>query len=158
MLHLKKKTPSIETSSDWIQSRAGHHARVAEGAGYDYGKLVAVTLPPDSNRETFTDALLELGLNFEQSENTAHLHEKFLAVEVNKRSGEVMRKILTALDGTAAAVALKRVLSGDTTPLRESAKVVGVSHVAIFKQEKTIRKRLGLTESLYSERNDILQK
>lgn len=58
---------------------------------------------------------------------------------------EFLRRVIAKLEGTAAGVALARTISGDATPLRESAKAAGVSHVAVFLQEKTVRKRLGLT-------------
>jgi hypothetical protein len=59
------------------------------------------------------------------------------------RAGEALRHTLSKMPArSAAAAALRRVLLGDGEPLRECAKRCRVSHVAIHKQEKRIRKSL----------------
>lgn len=63
----------------------------------------------------------------------------------DERGADCIKRMAARLEGTAAAEALRRVITDNTEPLRDAAARVGVSHVAIFKQEKTIRKRLGLT-------------
>lgn len=68
------------------------------------------------------------------------------------RAADALRVIVARLEDTAAGLALRRALSGDKTPLRDAAEKAGVSHVAVWKQERTIAKRIGgLTSSPIGE-------
>lgn len=59
------------------------------------------------------------------------------------RMVEYLRRILNDLEGTAAGVALRRaILGSEGEGLRVAAKDLGISHVALWKREKAIRKRL----------------
>lgn len=63
--------------------------------------------------------------------------------QVNRRAGEAIRRIGLRLEGSAAAVALRRVLAGtEGESLREAAVGAGCSHVAIWKLERKIKRRL----------------
>jgi hypothetical protein len=61
-------------------------------------------------------------------------------------AGEALRRLLKKIPAnTASAVALRRVLSGDREETtREAGKRCGVSHVAVLKAEKRLRKWTGL--------------
>lgn len=69
--------------------------------------------------------------------------ERAIDVEATRRAAEAVRRIALRLEGSAAAVALRRVLAGtEGESLREAAMGAGCSHVAIWKLERKIKRRL----------------
>lgn len=88
-----------------------------------------------------------LGVNFADAlmPKAVALVEEALDRAGDERGAECLKRIEELLNGTSAAEALRRVMTNNSEPLRDAAARVGVSHVAIYLQEKTIRKRLGLT-------------
>ena len=62
-----------------------------------------------------------------------------------RRAGEALHRLSLRLpSNTVAGIALARVIRGAEEPVRESAKRCKVSHVAILRAEKRIRKHLRL--------------
>lgn len=103
--------------------------------------------PPISLAEGLVERLIELGTVFAPGSGQKVLEavESALDRAGDARGAEALAHIAGKLDGTAAGTALRRVLMGDRTPLRAAADKTGFSYVALWKQEKTIRKHLGLT-------------
>lgn len=115
----------------------------------DHGQPVPVCWPHEA--ELTPEARIALAAQDAGCRDTASLLSAIrppIDEIADARAMEFMRRTIAKLGDTAAAIALRRVVLGDTTPLREAAKAAGVSHVAIHKQEKIIRKRLGLTNPL----------
>jgi hypothetical protein len=91
-------------------------------------------------------ALEEIGVKFSDVPKAVALIERAFESAGDQRGADCLARMAARLEGTASAEALKRVISGDDAdPLRDAAERAGCSHVAIFKQEATIRKKLGLT-------------
>ena len=102
-------------------------------------------MPADSPEQSLIYTLLELGCTIPDAPKAFEAIQRAFDEAGTRRAAESIRRMVAMLDDTAAGMALRRVISGDSTPLREAAKAAGVSHVAVFKQEKLIRKKLGLT-------------
>ena len=64
----------------------------------------------------------------------------------DERAGAALAHMAGRLENTAAGEALRRVICGNVESSREAARRVGCSHVAICKQEKLARRKLGLTK------------
>jgi hypothetical protein len=87
----------------------------------------------------------ETGTKFRDVPKVVSLIERAFEAAGDQRGGDCLKRMAQQLEGTAAGEALRRVITGSTETLRDAAARAGCSHIAIFKQEKTIRKRLGLT-------------
>lgn len=91
------------------------------------------------------DALIEAGAAPDLVERAAGPLAEIVEDASHAEAAGVLRAVLWKLDGTAGGVALRRVLIGSDASLREDAKAAGTSHVALWKAEKRVRGRLGLT-------------
>jgi hypothetical protein len=110
---------------------------------------VAAPSPDLSPELALIRALEDTGATFPDPPAAVALIEQAFEAAGDQRGADCLARMAARLGGTSSGEALCRVISGDTEPLRDTAARVGVSHVALFKQEKTIRKRLGLTASPY---------
>jgi len=109
----------------------------------DAGNPVPVYAPPEPPAEVqLLEDLLDVGVIIPDPSATLAIIGEALDQAGDQRAAEALARMAARLDGTAAGVALRRVIVGDDEPLREAAERTGTSHVAIFKQEKRIRQRL----------------
>jgi hypothetical protein len=101
----------------------------------------AAPSPVMSLEDRLADILADYGLDvppraIERLEEACYAESVALAVEFT-------HELANRLEGTAGAMALKRVLQGDyAPPARTLAARVGCSHTAIIKSERKIRQRL----------------
>ena len=89
--------------------------------------------------------LEETGAVFPDVPKAVEIIEQAFEAAGNERGADCVRRMVEMLKGTSAGEALQCVLTKSQS-LREAADAAGVSHVAIFHQTNTIRKRLGLQE------------
>ena len=94
--------------------------------------------------ETVEDALIEAGVPLINVAASAERLDALVQCLAIKRAAEYVRHLIRSLPGSAAAVALERVVLGDKEPARESAERVGVSHTAVLKQTAKLTSKLAL--------------
>lgn len=106
------------------------------------GKLVVVN-DDTGPAERVVEILRGAGVEAEALIETAEALQEALADFVLEERVRAWGEILAALEGTAAGVALRRVLTGGPWRSgREASRVAGVSHTALRKMETRIAKRL----------------
>lgn len=94
--------------------------------------------------ESVLDTLIGCAVPISAAHIAAESIEGLIDQEARRRAGEAFRLIASKLEGSAAAVALRRVLLGDDSQSqREAAAEAGCSRAAIVKQEAKIRQRIG---------------
>lgn len=101
---------------------------------------------PKNEHEEIEEMLYQCGL---PANSTAVMAiDKAIDERALRRAGEAIRQFALKLPkNCAASIAMRRVLIGDGgESLRDEAKASGVSHVAIFKAEKRIRKWMGIRQ------------
>ena len=107
------------------------------------GKPVTAELPQDASESALDDLLLEHGV-IANAELIAAL-DAYTEQQATGRAAAMIREMLSRLNGCAAAVALRWVVLGvGEQPMREQAASIGVTHQAILKAAKLIRRKLGL--------------
>lgn len=136
--------------ADSIQHRDTHR-----GVFFENGAPVPVAAPesaPISRREQLVDSLLEGDVPLERAERLAQqILEKHRQWNIEDLA-EAFAAILAKLGNGAEGVALRRAIrGGEGETIREASARLKVSHVALFKREKRIRKRLGLTRDALVE-------
>jgi hypothetical protein len=104
-----------------------------------FRRLQAIETPPADVRALLADA----GFSEDGTEEMAEQLDAIIAAEAVRGASAMLRHLLYALDGTAAGVALQRVILGDQgESLRDAASRAGKSHVALHKHERQVRERL----------------
>jgi hypothetical protein len=114
--------------------------------GWENGERVPIYRPPDAPAEILLlDALRQAGSHFPDEAGALRAIEAALDQAGIERAAEALGIMAARLEGTAAGIALRRVISGEDEPLRDAAERAGVSHVALWKHVQRIKKALGLT-------------
>jgi DNA-directed RNA polymerase specialized sigma24 family protein len=106
-------------------------------------ETTAAPEPPLSFREAVEDALLNANAPVGNVCRLTEAVETLARDEALTLAGEAIRSILARLpDDCAASAALRRVVSGDATSLRECGRRAGVSGKTVHKHEQKIRRWL----------------
>lgn len=111
-------------------------------SAYENDAPVPISQTPDETLEDrIEDTLLNHGA--EPSQMLVDELERLAFEEATKRAAEILRRWLLDLKGTTAAVALQRVILGDGgESQRTAAARIGVTHTALQKAERKLRKKL----------------
>lgn len=130
---------------------------INEDSEFDFTlDTVPAPMPSDNPASQLVFALQEIGVVFPEVPAAVDVIENALDIAGDNRGADCLAHMIARLDGSAAGEALRRVVFGSDEPLRDAAARVGSSHVAIFKQEKRIREKLGLTAEPLLETDNIL--
>jgi hypothetical protein len=136
---VRQRFHAVEQPTMTPRRLSSDEARFADGA------LVPIYHPPALDRaHQLLEDLLDTGATLPDPGKTLLAIESWADSLAGERAAEALRMMAEKLDGTAGGVALRRVITGDKEPLRSAAKRAGVSHVALWLQERGIRKRLNL--------------
>src|ERR1700728_2997085 len=91
---------------------------------------VAAPSPDVSPELALFYALEDTGAAFPDSPAAVALIEQAFEAAGDRRGADCLARMAARLEGTAAAEALRRVITGNAEPLRPAAARVGTSHVA----------------------------
>jgi hypothetical protein len=125
---------------------SGKKIHAPDGFAFEGENLVPVCLPESSNDPALVllHALEEIGSIFPDTSKAVALIETSLDMAGDQRGADALKRLTEKLKGTSAGEAVRRVIFGEAESLKVAAERAGVSTSAIFYQQQTIEKRLGL--------------
>jgi hypothetical protein len=126
----------------------GKKIHAPDGFGFEGDVLVPVTWPDEPEltpQERLILDLLDCGCVIHTSPEVNAAVERAFDIAGYHRGADALRHLADKLKGTAAGEAVRRVITGASEPLQVAADRAHCSRTAIFLQEKTIRKRLGMS-------------
>jgi len=97
--------------------------------------------PRDFGSAVLTE-LIEAGIDASTAARVFLKIEPIITAERFSLASEALRRIAKRLGNTSAGVALERAIIGSDEPVREAARRAGVSHPAVIKNERRIRRAI----------------